>query len=271
MFVCGGNAEDSMRKRFKQYFDENLSDYEFFQPEFAMNNYFSDADVEQFDIADFEQLIGDLSHSIVLFPEAAGSFAETGYFSAIESLAKKTILALDSLRQDADSFISLGPAKKIQECSRFQPNIQIDYNIPDFATIAERIRRYAVNGRKKSFSIAKFSDLSPFEQFALIREIVSLLTIATLDDIEYLLRGLFSGVISRSSVKKVTSILVGSNHLVEFGVFGHYAINRNTKSVLEIRDGAVTAKEEIQLSLATAYLEAEREFLAVLTEARDAG
>ena len=271
MFVCGGNAEDSMRKRFKQYFDENLSDYEFFQPEFAMNNYFSDADVEQFDIADFEQLIGDLSHSIVLFPEAAGSFAETGYFSAIESLAKKTILALDSLRQDADSFISLGPAKKIQECSTFHPNIQIDYNIPDFATIAERIRRYAVNGRKKSFSIAKFSDLSPFEQFALIREIVSLLTIATLDDIEYLLCGLFSAVISRSSVKKVTSILVGSNHLVGFGVFGHYAINRNTKSVLEIRDGAVTAKEEIQLSLATAYLEAEPEFLAVLTEARDAG
>ena len=94
VFVCGGSKPVDMRKRFQTYFGENLGEFEFFKPEFAMKNYFSEEDNQPFDIADFEKLVGELSHSIVIFPESAGSYAETGYFSAVPELASKTILAL---------------------------------------------------------------------------------------------------------------------------------------------------------------------------------
>lgn len=270
VFVCGGNDAANMRQRFRTYFESNLSEFEFFEPEFAMSNYFSDVDVEPFDIADFEESVGNLSHSIVLFPEGPGSFAEAGYFSAVPTLAAKTILAMDASRQRSDSFISLGPAKKIQETSRFHPNIQIDYANPDFGLIAERIRRYPLNRRKKSFNVNKFTAMSEFELFALIREIVSLMTIATLDDIQFILRGIFSGIVATSKIKQITSILVGSGQLFEVGEFGHFSVKSNLSPILEIRDGATEAKEELLLTLASMYPDAEPEFMPLISDARNA-
>lgn len=259
-----------MRRQFQQYFEANLAEFEFFEPEFAMKNYFSEPDAEPFDIAEFEQLVGDLSHSIVLFPESPGSIAEMGYFSAVPALAKKTILAMDSSKQKYDSFISLGPAKKIQEKSRFHPNIQFDYACPDFDVVAERIHRFPLGMKKKAFSIGKFSEMPAFEIFGLVRELVALMTIATLEDVEFLLRGLFSGIIAPSTVKKITSILVGSGHLFETGDFGHLAVNHKTNAILEIREGFKEAREELLLMLAANYPDVQPEFLLILMEARDA-
>ncbi len=259
-----------MRKRFQDYFRFNLSEFEFFEPEFAMNNYFSGIDVEPFDIADFEELVGDLSHSIVLFPEAPGSFAEAGYFSAVPALAEKTILAMNSSKQKRDSFISLGPAKKIQEQSRFHPNIQIDYENPDFGMLAERIRRYPVNKKKKALDILPFGKMPAFELFALIREIVSLLTVATVEDLEFTLRSLFSGHISSSRIRKITSILVGSGHLFELGDFGHLAVRSSRSSFMEIREGTKGSRDELLLTVASLYPDAAPEFVQLVSDARDA-
>lgn len=270
VFVCGGSDPADMRKRFQGYFAANLSEFEFFEPEFAMKNYFSDVDDEPFDIAEFEELVGDLSHSIVLFPEGPGSYAEAGYFSAVPALAQKTILVMDSSEQKSDSFLMLGPAKKIQERSRFHPNIQIDYENPDFALVEERIRRYPLTKKKKAFKIVPLSKMPAFELFALIREIVVLMTIATLDDLEFIMRGLFSGIIAPSRIKKITSILVGSGHLFEVGDFGHLAVKKNLNSILVIRDGAIERKEELLLTLASIYPDAEPEFLQLLMDGRDA-
>lgn len=87
VFVCGGNDDDDMRVQFETFFPSRLNEYEFFKPEFAMENYFSFGDTEPFDIADFETMVADLSLAIVLFPEAPGSFAELGYFSAHAALS----------------------------------------------------------------------------------------------------------------------------------------------------------------------------------------
>ena len=96
VFVCGGNKPTDMRSRFENAFEGLLADYEFFKPEFAMENYFSFGDTEPFDIADFETMVAELSLAIVVFPEAPGSFAELGYFSGQDALTAKTVLALDS-------------------------------------------------------------------------------------------------------------------------------------------------------------------------------
>ena len=68
-----------------------------------MENYFQEMSEEPFNIAQFEEIVGDLSHAIVVFPEAPGSYAETGYFSKVSNLYKKTVLALDAPRQKSDS------------------------------------------------------------------------------------------------------------------------------------------------------------------------
>ncbi|OCP18835.1 hypothetical protein BC361_00185 [Ensifer sp. LC54] len=254
-----------MRRKFQDIFSSLLPDFEFFEPEFAMRNYFGLGDERPFDISEFEELIGELSHSIVLFPEAPGSFAEAGYFGAIDSLAKKTILAIDLNRQKNDSFISLGPAKKIADISFFQPNIQLNYNEPDFSLISQRIlERRPLKKSKGAFVIKPFNQTSTFELFALIHQIVSLLRIATAADVEFFVNSVYKSHINPSKVKKVISMLVGSRRLMEVGGFDHLRACEDRASFLSVREGFQTSHDVLSVDIATAMLEADADFLAVL-------
>jgi predicted Rossmann-fold nucleotide-binding protein len=151
VFVCGGNDPSHMRILFREYCRNHKPSYQIFLPEYAIKNYFSEVANEQFDIADFEMLIGELSHAIVVFPEAPGSFAETGYFSAVEKLVNKIVLSLDAQYQGGDSFISLGPAKKIGAKSKFHPIIQTNYAAPDFEAITRRIERFPFSKKENNW------------------------------------------------------------------------------------------------------------------------
>lgn len=254
-----------MRKKFQNVFPEILPDFKYFEPEFAMNDYFTLGDNQPFDISEFEEIIGQLSHSIVLFPEAPGSYAELGHFSTVPALAEKIVLAMDTAYQEEDSFISLGPAKKIQARSIFQANIQMDYKNPDFTTISNRlVNRKPLNKTLEAFAIAKFSEMSAFQVFALIREIVSLLKIATTKDIEFILRSIFAGHIEPSTVKKIISILVGSGYLSPVGDFGHLAPSDGNPAFLFIREGAKTAHKVLRIDIAAILTTAEEDFRAIL-------
>jgi hypothetical protein len=252
-----------MRQRFAAYCEQNLHDFEIFFPEHAMPSYFSDDVQEPFDIADFEEVIGNLSHAIVIFPEAAGSYAETGYFSAIDVLASRTILALNTNYQNHDSFISLGPARKIGIRSKFHPVIQIDYNNPKFEDITKRLKRVATQSYKKSFDIREFSALSSYELFSLIHIIVDFLGIATIPDILYMLRSIFGGKISPSRSRQICSILVGAKYLKEFGDYGHLA--RTSKpGLMTVKVGHKSTEAELKLQLAALYQRADQEFVNIL-------
>lgn len=265
VFVCGGNEPDQMRTQFRSKFAELLPEHEFFEPEFAMKNYFSLGDGVPFDISEFEEIVGELSHSIVIFPEAPGSFAETGYFSARPQLARKIILAIDVTKQKKDSFISLGPAKKINDTSIFAANIQLDYRKPNFSIISERIlERAPLHKNRRTFSIAPFAKTTPFELFALIHQIVSLLKIATIEDIEFFMRSLFSSQISLSKTKKITSMLVGSKRLKGVGDFGHLAEDETRPSFLTIRDGARTRHDVLNIDLSAMFLTADPDVKKIL-------
>lgn len=266
VFVCGGNDPAvHMRKMFQQEFNTLLPEHEFFEPEFAMKNYFTLGDSAPFDISEFEELVGQLSHSIVLFPEAPGSFAETGYFAGIPRLATKILLAIDVTRQRSDSFISLGPAKKIQDISIFQPNIQFDYNQPDFSIISQRLNERApLHRTKRAFTIRAFSETEPFELFALIHQIVSILRVATIEDIEFFLRSLYDSHLSLSHCKKIVSILVGSKRLFQVGEFGHLAVDLKRASFLTLKDGAKTTRDVISIDISSMFLSAGDEFSQLL-------
>lgn len=264
LFVCGGKSDEHMRIRFRSYCIENLNEFDVFFPEYAMDNYFAGDVEEPFDLADFEQLIGELSHAIIIFPEAAGSYAETGYFSAIPELAKRSVLVLDTAYQAEDSFISMGPSKKFASQSIYQPAIQISYNDPNFDVIAERVKRTNKKKYKKKLVIEKFSNTPAFQLFCLIFHIVDILTITTFDDIIYILRGIYSGHVSVVGIRKVTSILAGSSYINEIGELGHFHRNHKKPDLLTIVDGAANELKAVRLELANLYQSADADFMTLL-------
>lgn len=93
---------------------------------------------------------------------------------------------------------------------------------------------------------------------------VSILGIATVEDIEFFLRGLFSGTIAPSKVKQIVSILVGSKRLIEAGIYGHVRVDQQQELVLQIKDGARKARDVLLLNISTAYIGADPDFVALL-------
>ncbi len=264
IFLCGGTNSNDLRMTFKEYCQNHLQEYQIFLPEAAMTPLFSDDLQEPFDLTDFEVLVGRISLAIVLFPEAAGSYAETGYFSAIPALAQKCILVLDRKYQSDDSFLSLGPAKKISEQSIFHPNITLDYCQPDFETITTRLRSRKLSKKRKSLQIDKFSDLSEYEIIVVLDMIVRLCKIATLSDINYLLAAIFKNRFSQSKIQKLLSILVGSNYLQEIGPYGHFTSGNDKLSLAIVREGFKNDEQELRLSLTTICQKAEPDFVNLI-------
>lgn len=264
IFVCGGNEPEHMRTRFREHCKSHLQEFELFLPEFAMKHYFSEADTEPFDIAEFEEMIGELSHAIVLFPEAPGSYAEAGYFSVTQALAAKTIIALDAKWQDSDSFISLGPVRKFNTLSNFSAAMQIPYAAPDFDAIIKRINRIHSSATWKSLKLTKFKDLSKYEKFCLIQQCFKLLIIATLDDVMFILAGIFENHFSRSEVRKLTSILVGAEYLREVSAYGHYRPNPEKPELLKIRERCSSEEASIRLEIAAINKSNDRDFSAII-------
>jgi len=264
IFVCGGNNPEHMRQRFSTYCADNHPDLEIFFPEFAMHSYFSSGDVPPFDIADFELLVAQLSHAIVLFPEAPGSYAETGYFSALPELAKKTILAMDASYQGKDSFISLGPAVKLNKTSRFNAAIQTSYDSPEFIDIIDRINRIPLPQHRKDLTIDKFKDLTSYELYCLIYKCFWLLRIATIEDIVYILSSIFRSHLSKTKVKKLISVLVGAQYIIETGPYGHFYANVKKSDLLKIKTGRAREKSELMIDMANIYSECDPEFLHIL-------
>lgn len=265
VFVCGGSKSTDMRRRFQEEFDVLLPGFEFFEPEFAIHKYRTLGDDEPFDITTFEELIGELSHSIVIFPEGPGSFAETGYFSAIPKIPKKILLVISAVHLKKDSFISIGPAKKIADVSIFQPNIQFDYKKPAFNLVSQRLLdRAPLNRYRRALEMKAFAEMGSFDLFAIIQMLVSMLSIATVEDIEFMLNGMFSGHISRSKTKKIVSLLVGSGRLVGVGDFGHLKTSGKDNLILKLKDGATTKSSVLRVDFSTAYLGADPDFSALV-------
>lgn len=268
IFVCGGNADEHLRPKFLEFLRAQGPDYNVFLPEFAMKSYFSDEFGAPLDLGKFEELIGELSHAIVIFPEAPGSFAETGYFAQTKSLAEKSILVLDLNHQSNDSFIMMGPARRFEEHSKFQPNVQIDFKSPDFNVIMKRICRF---GLPKSRKAIDMEDLSSYDIFCLIYKIFDLLLVATYEDLVTVFNSLTSGHAPTRKIKDVASILVGAGFLRSLGKFGHYACLPLGSGLVEVREGLSTDELSLKLEIGEILTNASPEFAQLVSERADAG
>lgn len=248
IFVCGGNEPGQMRPRFTSYCAEAKVEYLLFQPEYAIDYAHSLSD-DPFNLSTFEKLIGELSLAIIIFPEAPGSFAEAGYFSAFDSLANKSILILDQDRLNKDSFLSLGPAKLIGDKTRFHPQIQMSYTAPDFSGIISRIRERGRLSRRKSFPDTTYSKTGYFDKFSIVHCIYNILEVATVDDVLYICRGLFSGRADIGQIREVSSILLGAGLIRPHGDAGEFTAEPIERINCATRDGFNEERNAVKVEI----------------------
>jgi hypothetical protein len=268
IFVCGGNDTEHQRPKFIAAVADQLDEFELFQPEYAMRDYFSDCDGEPMDLGEFETLIGELSHAIIIFPEAPGSFAETGYFANVDRLAEKTILVLDSQRQKNDSFVVMGPARKFEEKSRFRSNIQLNYTNPDYSVIVDRIRRVTRTKTRKFLEIQ--DDIFSYDLFCLIYKIFDILIVATIDDLLFILTSLTNGHPPRKKARQLASILVGAGYLRPIGEYGHYFADRKGDELVKMKEGFADKESKLKIEILEIVSSGEVEFRELLKERSNA-
>jgi hypothetical protein len=76
VFVCGGTNDDDMRPRFREYARVEIPHLRIFLAEDAQKDFVTHSEPQFHNIGEFEDIIGEVSDCIVLFPESPGSFAE---------------------------------------------------------------------------------------------------------------------------------------------------------------------------------------------------
>lgn len=70
------------------------------------------------DLIEFERDIAHICKTIVLFVESPGSLAELGSFAIIPEITEKLIVFVHSDYADSNSFVALGPLKRIADIAK---------------------------------------------------------------------------------------------------------------------------------------------------------
>jgi hypothetical protein len=215
VFVCGGPVEaegsppNTMRRHFLDYAKIHLDHLRIFLAENAERDFITHDEPEFHNIAEFEELIAEVSDCIVIFPESAGSYAELGFFSKNENLRVKILVAPDATRQGDDSFMHRGPINLIDKNSKFSPAVQIDYSNHTFEPIKQRLEKRIIGRKRKQFTFTTYANLSVREKLFAICEILKIFSALSFEGVNYAFRSIFSNV-SQHEVKRLLSILIAA-------------------------------------------------------------
>jgi hypothetical protein len=236
VFVCGGPKDGpSMRKRFLDYGRVHLTHLRLFLAEDAEKDYVTNVEAQLHDVGKFEEIIGEVSDCLIIFPESEGSYAELGFFSKNEELRKKILVVNNADLQGKDSFIRRGPIHLIDSVSKFKSEIQVDYgDNANFGLVKERLENRNVIGKKrKKFEFTTFADLTFRKSFFAIFEIIRLFEVMNLEAIEYAFRSIFKNV-NTLELTQLLSILVAAKLVRRGGTDQQYfCINRTAKPFME--------------------------------------
>lgn len=238
IFVCGGSADGpSMRQRFLDYAAAQLTHLRFFLAETAQMDYVNHIDGEFQNVAEFEDVMAEISTCTILFPESPGSFAELGYFSKNEKLRKKLLIVNDLTLQGQDSFIALGPVGLVDIHSTFRPTIQMQFDdVPDFALIRDRLNNRIPAKKRKRFSNKNYKKLSNIEKFYTVFEIIRIFRALTYDGISFAFRRIWHHV-KASELHRILSILIAANYVLRGGEEKEYfCLNVSTNPFFEYTD-----------------------------------
>ncbi len=166
-------------------------------------------------ISAFERVIAETVDSVLIFPESPGSFAELGYFSAHELIARKTLVAVLHEHQ-SNSFINLGPIHAISKLSIFPPIpyvlvTPLDEQMPK---IVERLLGESQKKRayRERFEPQTWKAYDSRHQLAILDEIIDLVGAITEADLRQAITESF-GPYDISTTRLQLAILVASGRI----------------------------------------------------------
>ena len=84
-----------------------------------------------------------------------------------------------------------------------------------FSDIVQRLKRIDLSKNRKTLTLGAFKNLTTYEKMCLIHKIINILTIATYDDLIYILRSLFANRFSTEITKQLMAILAGSKYILQ--------------------------------------------------------
>lgn len=93
---------------------------------------------------------------------------------------------------------------------------------------------------------------------------VDILGIATIEDVNFVLRSAFAGQIVPKRIKELMSVLVGAKYLESIGGFSHYRVRAGRVDLMPARDSLKGQETKIRLELAAFYPTCPPDFLAIL-------
>ncbi len=180
-------------------------------------------------IASFEKVIADTVDSVLIFPESPGSFAELGFFSAHDSIASKTLVAV-RVEHQVNSFITLGPIHNIAKVSEFPP---VPFVIPDnpeahMGQIVERLLGDSTKTRpyRRRFERLLWKDYDGRKQLAILDEMVDIAGALTENDLFHLVNANF-GSYDVSRIRLLLSLLVATGRICRNDDGDIFAAKRN--------------------------------------------
>jgi len=235
VFICGGSTTGRSKKirgKFLAWAKSRVHEVVFVLAEDAYDYTHLYDPPEAVNLSDFEEVIGEIADCIVLFPESAGSFAELGLFSGHDKIRGKTLVVNPISYVSDESFVNLGPVATIDQKSFLKPSLPLTskkgrYN---FSPIRARLQRVIKNNRRKSFAYKPYRDLTLFDKFLVILEMINLLQFLSFDDLEKCLVWTFDGAV-RKDMWPLLSVLLGMSfiHVKD----GYYMLAPNGTSLLE--------------------------------------
>jgi len=163
----------------------------------------------------FEKTIAETVDSVLIFPESPGSFAELGFFSGQESIAKKTLVAVKTQYQTG-SFITLGPVHLISKVSAFSPMPIVLGDDPQaqMGVIVERLLGESLKKRpyRHRFERGAWKDFRGRAQLAVLDEIIDLAGALTEPDLLNLVSEIF-GSYDVSTIRLQLALLVATDRV----------------------------------------------------------
>lgn len=130
------------------------------------------------DLLSIEKQLTEYSDCIIVILESPSSFTELGAFSVDDELAKKMLVINDVAFKNQQSFINLGPIKKVNENSIFGNCINVDFKrfAQSFSKLEKILNDKIKSQRNTVIEINDYEDLMTKNKlrFYLIHDLVSL-------------------------------------------------------------------------------------------------
>jgi hypothetical protein len=195
IFVCGGRLEDdhaSLRKQFINWAESNLTDFNCVLAETALKYDLSNGEPYFRNLAKFETVVAQVADCVLIFPESAGSFAETGFFANSEKISRKTLVVNPLTLQSEDSFLNLGPLATFNHVSFLQPTILLDgQETIDFTQLAQRLGR--VTRQRERLRHQRFGKFKVKQKLLVVFALLRFLRLADIENLRHAIITCFGG------------------------------------------------------------------------------